>query len=225
MKSTTTAAEMDRRAGTRNEEKKPIRDKEGDMPVHLSPGGGAEIDRRAGTRNAAGAIHTPEIPGQGSDSTGRYSDTAAMLNTAETATSLNHTTDTVSQLHSKPRRIQSYWSQRILRTMITLMLFMASSLKVEGSSDWQGSAFKTQSFDCNTPAMINKLHLPDIGFILEKKLPEKLAAAQPAWILRDEYVQELSGVVCSATISTSGSRRSSSRTSSRSSAGSCSTGW
>ena len=54
MKSTTTAAEMDRRAGTRNEEKKPIRDKEGDMPVHLSPGGGAEIDRQAGTRNAAG---------------------------------------------------------------------------------------------------------------------------------------------------------------------------
>ena len=135
------------------------------------------------------------------------------------------TTDTVSQLHSKPRRIQSSWSQRILQTMITLMLFMASSLKVEGSSDWRGSAFKTQSFDCNTPAMINKLHLPDIGSIPEKKLPEKLAAAEPARILGDEYVQELSGVVCSATISTSGSRRSLSRTSWRSSAGSCSTGW
>ena len=128
------------------------------------------------------------------------------------------TTDTVSQLHSKPRRIQSSWSQRILRTMITLMLFMASILKVEGSSDCRESAF-------NTPAMINKLHLPDICFIPEKKLPEKLAAAEPAWILGEEYVHELSCVVCSATISTSGSRRSLSRTSWRSSAGSCLTGW
>ena len=148
-----------------------------------------------------------------------------MLNTAPTAASLNHTTDKVSQLHSKPRRIQSSWSQRILRTMITLMLFMASILKVEGSSDWRGSAFKIQSFDCNTPVMINKLHLPDMGFIPDKKLPEKLAKAQQAWIPGDEYVQELSGVVCSATISTPWSRRSSSRTSWRSSTGSCSTGW
>jgi len=32
-------------------------------------------------------------------------------------------------------------------------------------------------------------------------LPEKLAVAQPAWILGEEYVHELSGVVCSTTIS------------------------
>ena len=30
---------------------------------------------------------------------------------------------------------------------------------------------------------------------------EELAAAQPAWILGEEYIHELSGVVCSATIS------------------------
>ena len=49
--------------------------------------------------------------------------------------------------------------------------------------------------------MINKLHLPEVCFIPEKKLAEELNAAQPAWILREEYVHELSGVVCSATIS------------------------
>ena len=49
--------------------------------------------------------------------------------------------------------------------------------------------------------MINKLHLPDMCFIPKEKLPEKLAAAQPARILGEEYVHELSGVVCSATIS------------------------
>ena len=84
--------------------------------------------------------------------------------------------------------------------MITLMLLITSIWRVEGNSNWQESAFKIQSFDCNTPAMINKLHLPEVCFIPEKKLAEKLAAAQPAWILGEEYVHELSGVVCSATI-------------------------
>ena len=51
---------MDRRARTRNAEKKPISDEEEDMLVHLSPGAGAEIDRQAGTRNTARAINTPE---------------------------------------------------------------------------------------------------------------------------------------------------------------------
>ena len=85
--------------------------------------------------------------------------------------------------------------------MITLMLYISSIWKVEGNSDWWESAFKIRSFDCNTPVMINKLHLPEVCFIPEKKLPEKLAAAQPAWILGEVYVHELSGVVCSATIS------------------------
>ena len=85
--------------------------------------------------------------------------------------------------------------------MITLMLYISSIWKVEGNSDWWESAFKIRSFDCNTPVMINKLHLLEVCFIPEKKLPEKLAAAQPAWILGEEYVHELSGVVCSATIS------------------------
>ena len=49
--------------------------------------------------------------------------------------------------------------------------------------------------------MINKLHLPDECFIPKKKVPEKLTGAQEAWILKEEYVHELSGVVCSATIS------------------------
>ena len=52
-------------------------------------------------------MNRPCLPGRGSDSTGRYSDTAAVLNTAQTTASLNHTTDTVSQFHSKARSIQS----------------------------------------------------------------------------------------------------------------------
>ena len=39
------------------------------------------------------------------------------------------------------------------------------------------------------------------GRYSEKKLAEELAATQPAWILGEEYIHELSGVVCSATIS------------------------
>ena len=189
-------AEGSRRAGTRNVARGPIRDEEGDLPVHLTPGAGADMDRRASTRAEAGALTI-----LGNDNTGRYSDAAAVSNTAQNAGNLNHTTDTVSQLYSKPRRLQSSWSQRILRTMITLMLFITSICTVEGNSDWRESAFKIQAFDCNTPKMINKLHLPDVCFIPEKKLPEKLAAARPAWILGEEYVHELSGVVCSATIS------------------------
>ena len=77
------------------------------LEVHLPPGTFAEMDRRAGTRDAAGVIHPTSIPGPGSDSTGQYSDTAAVLNTAQTTASLNHSTDTVSQLNSKSRSIQS----------------------------------------------------------------------------------------------------------------------
>ena len=42
--------------------------------------------------------------------------------------------------------------------MISMMLLLASILKVEGNSDWWESAFQSQSFDCTTPAMINQLH-------------------------------------------------------------------
>ena len=101
---------MDRRAETRNTGRKPIMDEVGDMPVRLLPGTGAEMDRRVGTRNAACAIHPTMILGTGSDSTGWYRDTAAVLNTAQTVASLNHTTDKVSQLHIKARSIQSSWS-------------------------------------------------------------------------------------------------------------------
>ena len=59
------------------------------------------------------------------------------------------------QLYNKPRRIQSSWSKQVLRTMITLMLLLASIMKVEGNSDWSESPFSIQSFDCTTPAMIN----------------------------------------------------------------------
>ena len=143
-------ADGSRRTGTRNAEREQISDEEGDLPVHLPPGAGTGMDRRASTRTAAGALQ-----GLGKDNTGRYSDAVAVLNTAQTAESLNHTTDTVSQLYSKPWRLQSSWSQRILRTLITLMLFITSICTVEGNSDWWESAFKIQAFDCNAPMMIS----------------------------------------------------------------------
>ena len=74
----------------------------------------------------------------------------------------------------------------MLRTMITLMLLIMSICTVEGNSDWRESALNIRAFDCNPPTMINKLHLPDVCFIPEKKWPEKLAAARPAWILEIE---------------------------------------
>ena len=49
--------------------------------------------------------------------------------------------------------------------------------------------------------MINKLYLPDECFIPKEKLPEKLTVAQDGWVLGEEYIHELSSVVCSATIS------------------------
>ena len=85
--------------------------------------------------------------------------------------------------------------------MLMLILLLASITKVEGNSDWQESPFNIQSFDCSTPAMINKLHLPEECFIPKEKMPEKLTVACEAWILGEKYVHELSGVVCSATIS------------------------
>ena len=83
-------------------ESEPIREEEGDLPVLLSAGAETELGRRAETRTASRAI-----PSLGRDNPSRYSDAAVVGNTAQTTESLNHTTDTVSQLYSKPRRIQS----------------------------------------------------------------------------------------------------------------------
>jgi len=51
------------------------------------------------------------------------------------------------------------------------------------------------------PTMINKYHLPEDCFIPSKKTEEKQAGTHDAWILGEVYVHELSGVVCTATIS------------------------
>ena len=170
-------------------ESEPIIDEREDRLVHLPPDTVAELGRQAVTRDVAGAIPPALIPGPSSSNTGRYSNTASGLSAAATYASSNHTTDTVSPLHRKSGRIQSSWSKRVLKTMITLMLLLDSILKVEGNSDWRELAFKIQSLDCSTPAMINKLHLPDHCFIPTEKLPEMLAVAQPTWILGEEYVQ------------------------------------
>ena len=139
------------------------------MPVHVVPEAVAELGRQADTTDADGAVHPALLPCPSSSNTGLYSNTAAGLSTAATTASSNHTPNTVSQLYSKPRRIQSSCSKRVLRTMITLMLLLASILKVEGNSDWRESVFQIQSFHCTTPAMINKLHLPDECFIPKEK--------------------------------------------------------
>ena len=174
-------AEVGRRAGTREAGREPIRDEEADLPVHTTPGAGAELDRRVGTRAEAGTLASLDNAG-----TGQYSDTAVVQNAAQSAGDLNYTTDAVSQLYSKPRRFRSSWSQRILRTMLTLILFISSVCSVGGNSDWRESAFKIREFDYNTPTMINELHLPYVCFIPERKWPEKLAAAKPAWTLEIE---------------------------------------
>ena len=69
--------------------------------------------------------------------------------------------------------------------MITLMLLLMSVWKVDGNTveDWRDSAFKIHPFDYSIPTMINKLYLPEVCFVTEKKLAEELATAQPAWIL------------------------------------------
>ena len=174
-------AEGSRRSGTRDAEREPISNKEVDLPVHPTPGAGADVDRRAGTRAETGALAS-----LGNADTGRYSNTAASSSAAEDAGNSNHTTGTVSQLYSKPRRFQSSWSQRILRTMITLMLFISSICTVGGNSDWRESASKIRTLDCNAPTMIYKLHLPEVSFILKKKWLEKLAVSRPAWTLEIE---------------------------------------
>ena len=107
-------------------ERKPIRNKRVDMPVHVDTDAVSVLSRPV----------TPELQTERHSQPCYWAQAAAAI--AGTA-SLNHTSDTVSQLYIKPRRIQSSWSKRILRTMITLVLLLASILKVEGNSDWRES--------------------------------------------------------------------------------------
>ena len=52
-----------------------------------------------------GIVQSALVPGPSSGTTGQYGNTAARTTT--TAASSNHTPDTVSQLHSKSKSIQS----------------------------------------------------------------------------------------------------------------------
>ena len=160
----------------------PIREEEGNLPVDLPESGETETGGRDSTDTAA--RNTPCL---GNRHSGRYSDSTAGESATQTAGNSNHTSSTVTQLVSKPRRVQSSWSKRLFRTMITLMLLLTSVWKVDGSTgeDWRESVFKIHSFDCSTPTMINKLHLPEVCFIPEQKLAVEVAPAQPAWILGD----------------------------------------
>ena len=123
------------------------------------------------------------------------------LSADTTAASSNITSRSVSQLHSKPRRKYNTWSGKIFKTMLTLNILLASVMKTEGSVDWRESPFSMNVFDCTTPTMINKYHLPEDCFIPTKKIEEKQARTHDAWFLGKEYIHELSGVVCTATIS------------------------
>ena len=82
----------------------------------------AEQGRQAGTRLMDVAVQPVLIPKFSSNDTGQYSITAAGLRGDTTVASSNHSQDMVSQLHNKPRRIQSSWSKRIFKTMLTLVL-------------------------------------------------------------------------------------------------------
>ena len=61
--------------------------------------------------------------------------------------------------------------------MLTLMLLLTSVWKVDGNTidERRESTFNINSFDCNTPAMINKLHLLKFCFIPKKKFPVTVA--------------------------------------------------
>ena len=96
----------------------------------------AEQGRQAGTRGTDMTVQPVLIPGPSSNDTGRYSITAAGLSADTTVASSNHTQDTTSQLFNKPKMFQSSWSKRSFKTMLTLMLLLASIMKVEGNSDW-----------------------------------------------------------------------------------------
>ena len=91
-------------------ESEPIRKKSGVMLVHLVPDTVAELGRQAGTRDMDGTAQPALLPGPSSSNTGRYSNTNAGWSVATTVPSSNHTSDTVSQLHSRSRSIQSSWS-------------------------------------------------------------------------------------------------------------------
>jgi len=69
--------------------------------------------------------------------------------------------------------------------MLTLILLLTSAMKVEGNMDWRESLFSTQAFDCTTPTMINKMHLPEDCFS-PKKMPKNLAVSWGAWILGED---------------------------------------
>ena len=110
------------------------------LPVCGLPDAAAEQCWRDRTRHTARTVQQILIPDQSSSDTGRYSITAVRLSADTTSASSNHTQDTVSQLHSKPRRLQTSWSWKILMTKLTLMLLLAigdeggRELRLEGVS-------------------------------------------------------------------------------------------
>ena len=157
--------------------------------------------KRAETPDMAVTVPPVSLPGSSINHMIQHGATSADLSADTNSSSSNLTLDNSNQSNRKPRSIQTSWSKKIFKTMLTLMLLLATFMKVEGNDEWRESPFRVRAYDCTIPGVINKLHLPESCFIPEEKLREKLTVPQPAWILGEEYVHEISGVVCSATIS------------------------
>ena len=105
-------------------------------PVHMITDAAAAQSKRTGITGTAVTVPPVSIPGSSSNHPSQYRDTSADPSTDANRSSSNLTLDNGNQSCRKPRRIQTSWSKKIFKTMLTLMLLLTTFMKVEGNAEW-----------------------------------------------------------------------------------------
>ena len=85
-------------------------------------------------------------------------------------------------------------------TVFFLLMLVSSVLSEEVNRNWKETVHHLDTFDCSIPMSLKKYSLPPNCIFPETKVQEvSVPETVPGYIIGEEYVHVISGVVCAAT--------------------------
>ena len=89
-----------------------------------------------------------------------------------------------------------------MRAMLFLLFIIGSTGGTGIDKDWKETSLRAEGFDCSVPTNLQSYSIPERCFIPALKPAEKIELpSKPGFVITSEDVHEISGAVCSATIS------------------------
>ena len=107
-----------------------------------------------------------------------------------------------AQYTRNKRRKSCYKPGYIMRAMLFLLFIIGSTGGTGIDKDWKETSLLAEGFDCSVPTNLQSYSIPERCFIPALKPAEKIELpSKPGFVITSEDVHEISGAVCSATIS------------------------